>query len=112
MILSFYDDVFFLKNNDSDELLSISLVSYYLVVLIMINVIYFQSGKYMDQNSPSWYEILTGDLPLNVVCEEEQVILSVLDNIQHILNSWAETISHLPDFGLLNPWWGCLIARI
>ncbi len=95
--------MFFLKNNDSDELLSISLVSYYLVVLIMINVTYFQSGKYMDQNSPSLYETLTGnftgDLPLDVVSEEEQVILSVLDNIQRILNSRTETNSHLPDFG-------------
>ncbi|WP_145560345.1 type VI secretion system baseplate subunit TssE [Yersinia mollaretii] len=58
----------------------------------------------MDQNSPSLYEILTGsfagDLPLNAVSEEEQVILSVLDNIQRILNSRAGTISHLPDFGL------------
>ncbi|OVZ79856.1 type VI secretion system lysozyme-like protein, partial [Yersinia intermedia] len=45
----------------------------------------------MDQNSPSLYETLTGnftgDLPLDVVSEEEQVILSVLDNIQRILNS-------------------------
>ncbi|WP_145490345.1 type VI secretion system baseplate subunit TssE [Yersinia aleksiciae] len=58
----------------------------------------------MDQNSPSLYETLTGnftgDLPLNVVSEEEQVILSVLDNIQRILNSRAGTLSHLPDFGL------------
>ncbi|MDA5543787.1 type VI secretion system baseplate subunit TssE [Yersinia rochesterensis] len=58
----------------------------------------------MDQNSPSLYEILTGnfsgDLPLNIVSEEEQVILSVLDNIQRILNSRAGTISHLSDFGL------------
>ncbi|CQD33857.1 type VI secretion system baseplate subunit TssE [Yersinia mollaretii] len=58
----------------------------------------------MDQKSPSLYEILTGsfagDLPLNAVSEEEQVILSVLDNIQRILNSRAGTISHLPDFGL------------
>ncbi|MCB5309802.1 type VI secretion system baseplate subunit TssE [Yersinia massiliensis] len=58
----------------------------------------------MNQSSPSLYEVLTGnfagDLPLDAVSEEEQVILSVLDNIQRILNSRAEAISHLPDFGL------------
>jgi type VI secretion system protein len=37
---------------------------------------------------------------LEVVNEEDQVILSVLDNIQHILNARAGTISHLPDYGL------------
>ncbi len=44
-----------------------------------------------DRKSPSLYEILTGnftgDLPLEVVNEEDQVILSVLDNIQYILNA-------------------------
>lgn len=58
----------------------------------------------MDRKSPSLYEILTGnftgDLPLELVNEDEQVILSVLDNIQRILNSRAGAISHLPDFGL------------
>ncbi|WP_392433412.1 type VI secretion system baseplate subunit TssE [Yersinia sp. HM-2024] len=58
----------------------------------------------MNQSSPSLYEVLTGnftgDLPLDAVSEEEQVILSVLDNIQRILNSRADAISHLPDFGL------------
>ncbi|TNV23001.1 type VI secretion system baseplate subunit TssE [Buttiauxella sp. B2] len=58
----------------------------------------------MNRKSPSLYEILTGnftgDLPLDAVNEEDQVILSVLDNIQRILNSRAETISHLPDYGL------------
>ncbi|HCB0724070.1 TPA: type VI secretion system baseplate subunit TssE, partial [Klebsiella pneumoniae] len=57
-----------------------------------------------DRKSPSLYEILTGnftgDLPLEVVNEEDQVILSVLDNIQRILNARAGTISHLPDYGL------------
>lgn len=36
------------------------------------------------------------DLPLEVVNEEDQVILSVLDNIQRILNARAGTISHIP----------------
>lgn len=58
----------------------------------------------MDRNSPSLYEILTGnfsgDLPLDAASEEDQVILSVLDNIQRILNSRAGTVAHLPDFGL------------
>lgn len=57
-----------------------------------------------DRKSPSLYEILTGnftgDLPLEVVNEEDQVILSVLDNIQRILNARAGTLSHLPDYGL------------
>ncbi|WP_411704054.1 type VI secretion system baseplate subunit TssE [Edaphovirga cremea] len=58
----------------------------------------------MNRKSPSLYEILTGnftgDLPLEAVNEEEQVILSVLDNIQRILNSRAGTLSHLPDYGI------------
>ncbi|EEI8415996.1 type VI secretion system baseplate subunit TssE [Salmonella enterica] len=58
----------------------------------------------MRFKSPSLYEILTGnftgDLPLEVVNEEDPVILSVLDNIQSILNARAETQSHLPDYGL------------
>ena len=57
-----------------------------------------------DRKSPSLYEILTGnftgDLPLEVVNEEDQVILSVLDNIQYILNARAGTVSHLSDYGL------------
>lgn len=60
--------------------------------------------KMSDRKSPSLYEILTGnftgDLPLEVVNEEDQVILSVLDNIQRILNARAGSISHLPDYGL------------
>lgn len=58
----------------------------------------------MNRNSPSLYEILTGnfsgDLPLDAASEDDQVILSVLDNIQRILNSRAGTVAHLPDFGL------------
>lgn len=58
----------------------------------------------MKSESTSLYEILTGsfngDLPLDVVGEENQVILSVLDNMQRILNSRAGTLAHLPDYGL------------
>lgn len=55
-------------------------------------------------NSPSLYEQLlgnfTGGLDLHNVSEENQVILSVLDNMQRILNCRAGTLSHLPDYGL------------
>lgn len=53
---------------------------------------------------PSLYEMLygsfAGGLELHQVSEEDQVILSVLDNMQRILNSRAGTLSHLPDYGL------------
>ncbi|WP_312074281.1 type VI secretion system baseplate subunit TssE [Atlantibacter sp.] len=55
-------------------------------------------------NTSSLYEILTGNftggLELNQVREEDQVILSVLDNMQRILNCRAGTLAHLPDYGL------------
>ena len=55
-------------------------------------------------NSASLYEILygnfTGGLVLQQVSEENQVILSVLDNMQRILNCRAGTLAHLPDYGL------------
>lgn len=55
-------------------------------------------------NSASLYEILygnfTGGLDLQQVSEENQVILSVLDNMQRILNCRAGTLAHLPDYGL------------
>lgn len=58
----------------------------------------------MDRKSPSLYEILSGNftsgLPLEQVTEEDHVILSVLDNIQRILNARAGIVSHLPDYGL------------
>ena len=58
----------------------------------------------MNFKGPSLYETLTGnftgDLPVVQVSEEDQVMLSVLDNIQRILNSRAGAISHLPDYGL------------
>ena len=53
---------------------------------------------------PSLYETLygnfTGGLDLNQVNEPNQVILSVLDNMQRILNCRAGTLAHLPDYGL------------
>ncbi|MFK3663231.1 MULTISPECIES: type VI secretion system baseplate subunit TssE [Enterobacterales] len=55
-------------------------------------------------NTPSLYEILygnfTGGLDLHQVNEQNQVILSVLDNMQRILNCRAGTLAHLPDYGL------------
>ncbi|MNG72393.1 Lysozyme [compost metagenome] len=55
-------------------------------------------------NPPSLYEMLvgnfTGGLNLHQLSEENQVILSVLDNMQRILNCRAGTLAHLPDFGL------------
>lgn len=55
-------------------------------------------------NTPSLYEILygnfTGGLDLHQVSEQNQVILSVLDNMQRILNCRAGTLAHLPDYGL------------
>lgn len=58
----------------------------------------------MPHNTPSLYEILygnfTGGLDLNHVNEQDQAILSVLDNMQRILNCRAGTLAHLPDYGL------------
>ncbi|EWG64835.1 MULTISPECIES: type VI secretion system baseplate subunit TssE [unclassified Enterobacter] len=57
-----------------------------------------------SRNTPSLYEMLcgnfAGDLDLYQVSEENQVILSVLDNMQRILNCRAGTLAHLPDYGL------------
>ena len=57
-----------------------------------------------EHNTPSLYEILTGHftggLSLSLVDEKNQVILSVLDNMQRILNCRAGTLAHLPDYGL------------
>lgn len=56
------------------------------------------------QNTPSLYDILAGNfsggLELHQVSEENQVILSVLDNMQRILNTRAGALAHLPDYGL------------
>ena len=58
----------------------------------------------MPHNTPSLYEILygnfTGGLDLNHVNEQDQAILSVLDNMQRILNCRAGTLAHLADYGL------------
>ncbi|HEX8595556.1 MAG TPA: type VI secretion system baseplate subunit TssE [Pseudomonas sp.] len=58
----------------------------------------------MSDPNPSLYEMLLqnfeGELDLHRVSEEDQHILSVLDNLQRILNSRAGTLSHLPDYGL------------
>ncbi|MEA1064778.1 type VI secretion system baseplate subunit TssE [Apirhabdus apintestini] len=55
-------------------------------------------------SQPSLYEMLTGHfaggLEINQVSEENQVILSVLDNMQRILNTRAGSLAHLPDYGL------------
>ncbi|GAB51026.1 type VI secretion system baseplate subunit TssE [Atlantibacter hermannii] len=57
-----------------------------------------------EYTTPSLYEMLTGNftggLELAQVCETNQVILSVLDNMQRILNCRAGTLAHLPDYGL------------
>ena len=54
--------------------------------------------------NPSLYEMLLqnfdGELDLSLVDEEDQYILSVLDNLQRILNSREGALSHLPDYGL------------
>lgn len=58
----------------------------------------------MSEQNPSLYELLmqnfTGELDLHRVREEDQPLLSVLDNLQRILNCRAGTLSHLPDYGL------------
>lgn len=57
-----------------------------------------------ELSRPSLYEMLygnfTGGLELHQVNEQNQVILSVLDNMQRILNCRAGTLKHLPDYGL------------
>ncbi|EKS6534648.1 type VI secretion system baseplate subunit TssE [Enterobacter hormaechei] len=53
---------------------------------------------------PSLYDMLygnfTGGLDLHSVSEENQLILSVLDNMQRILKCRAGTLAHLSDYGL------------
>ena len=53
---------------------------------------------------PSLYDMLYGNfaggLDLHRVSEENQLILSVLDNMQRILNCRAGALAHLPDYGL------------
>ncbi|TDB45431.1 type VI secretion system baseplate subunit TssE [Photorhabdus khanii] len=58
----------------------------------------------MKQLRPSLYEMLTrhfnGGLDIDQISSRDQVILSVLDNMQRILNSRAGSLAHLPDYGL------------
>jgi type VI secretion system protein len=58
----------------------------------------------MSELNPSLYEMLfqnfDGELDLDQVAEEDQHTLSVLDNLQRILNSRAGTLGHLSDYGL------------
>lgn len=58
----------------------------------------------MTECGPSLYEMLLqnfdGELDLHRVSEQDQYALSVLDNLQRILNSRAGALSHLPDYGL------------
>ncbi|MFT0518772.1 type VI secretion system baseplate subunit TssE [Pseudomonas faucium] len=58
----------------------------------------------MPELTPSLYELLlqnfAGELDLHQVAEEDQLTLSVLDNLQRILNSRAGALAHLPDYGL------------
>lgn len=57
-----------------------------------------------SRRSPSLYEMLAGNfsggLDLHQVSEENQVVISVLDNMQRVLNCRAGTLAHLPDYGL------------
>lgn len=57
-----------------------------------------------SHHTPSLYDMLlgnfSGELALHQVSEENQVILSVLDSMQRILNCRAGTLAHLPDYGL------------
>ena len=58
----------------------------------------------MVEPGPSLYETLlqnfSGELELERVTDDDQLTLSVLDNLQRILNSRAGTLAHLPDYGL------------
>ena len=54
--------------------------------------------------SASLYDILYGyfesGIAIEDVSEKEQTVISVMDNIERILNSRAGAIMHLPDYGL------------
>ncbi|WP_413726045.1 type VI secretion system baseplate subunit TssE [Sodalis sp. RH16] len=58
----------------------------------------------MQHQNPSLYEMMmhnfSGEMELHQISGSDQVILSVLDNLQRILNCRAGTLSHLPDYGL------------
>ncbi|SET61548.1 type VI secretion system baseplate subunit TssE [Thorsellia anophelis] len=54
--------------------------------------------------NPSLYEMLTlnfsDELPIEQVNQKDQIILSVMDNIQRILNTRRGAITHLSEYGL------------
>lgn len=54
--------------------------------------------------SASLYDILYGyfesGIPIDEIAENEQTIISVMDNIERILNSRVGAINHMPDYGL------------
>ncbi|MCT6866917.1 MAG: type VI secretion system baseplate subunit TssE [Gilliamella apicola] len=54
--------------------------------------------------SASLYDILYGyfesGIAIEDVSENEQTVISVMDNIERILNSRAGAIMHMPDYGL------------
>jgi len=50
--------------------------------------------------SETLYGNCTGGLDLHQGSEQNQTIISVLDNMQRILNCRAGTLAHLPDYGL------------
>lgn len=52
---------------------------------------------------PSLYELLTGHIGDEAVDAHDEVtqeILSVMENIKHILNARSGSLKHLPDYGL------------
>ncbi|WP_213877358.1 type VI secretion system baseplate subunit TssE [Pseudomonas sp. dw_358] len=58
----------------------------------------------MSLDKPSMYEILlmnfSGEIDLHRVAENDQIALSVLDNMQRILNSREGALTHLQTYGL------------
>lgn len=54
--------------------------------------------------NPSLYEMLTfnftGELDIHQVNDKDQTILSVMNNIERILNCRAGSLAHLPNYGL------------
>ncbi|EJL82266.1 type VI secretion system baseplate subunit TssE [Pantoea sp. GM01] len=58
----------------------------------------------MNESQASLYEVLlgnfSGEFEADCLAENDQAILSVLDNMQRILNARAGSFSHIPDYGL------------
>ncbi|MWP49238.1 MULTISPECIES: hypothetical protein [unclassified Gilliamella] len=54
--------------------------------------------------SASLYDLLYGyfesGIAVDDITENEQTIISVMDNIERILNSRARAIKHMPDYGV------------